>query len=398
MTSRVVEHPGRLREPNRPIPDKLTQELIPATTPGTRGQDMTMKRWMTAVFAAAMTSAGCANSHVDPEVNVTLTGKVLKEDKQPLADALLTINRASNSECIFLLFDGVDWKKLKTGADGSFSMELLGADTQNGGTARCFEVHAPGSGKGDYLYAWFLMQSETVQVPVLQQWTGSPASVATADGVSVSFKPISDTQADASGEHTLSVTQKSSGALWMSTSVHSPVLLNDDLLEDANAEASLSLYRYELPGSNTHFNIFYQGAPVALPKRARVPVSRGASCTYAGAPATCPLTDGQLGGSTTFQEGVQEVVIQLPQPKVLRKAVLRNLALGYQPTAFVLEGSADGTQWVTLATLKGATTPAGEFIEQPLSNPTAVSQVRLRAPSSDAKEHIRTLNELSLFE
>jgi hypothetical protein len=359
---------------------------------------MTMNRWMMAAFTAAMACAGCGKSALEPEVNVTLTGKVLKEDKQPLADALLRINRASNSECIFLLFDGIDWKKLKTGTDGAFSMELLGADTRYGDTARCFEVHAPGSGQGDSLYAWFLMQDENVQVPVLQQWTGSPSSAATADGVSVSFKPISDTQADASGEHTLSVTQKSSGAIWKSDSVHSPVLLNDDLLEDVDTSASVSLYRLELPGSNTHFNIYYQGAPVALPKRARVPVSRGASCTYTGAPATCPLTDGQLGGSTSFQNGMREVVIQLPQAKVLRKAVLRNLELSFLPTAFVLEGSSDGTQWVSLANLMEGTPKTRGFIELPLSNPTPVSQVRLRATSSSDQDHLVTLNELSLFE
>lgn len=357
-----------------------------------------MNRWMTAAFAAVMTCAGCADSSVDPEANVTLTGKVLKEDKQPLADTLLTINRASNSECIFTFFDGANWKSLKTGADGTFRMELLGADTRNGDTARCFEVHAPGTGRGDYLYAWFTIQSENVQVPVLQQWTGSPSSEATAGGVSVSFKPISDTQPDASGAHTLNVTQKSSGALWQSTAAQSPVLLNDDLLEDADAEASLFVYRRQLPGSNSHFNIYYQSASVALPRRARVPVSRGASCTYAGAPATCPLTDGQLGSSPSFQEGTQEVVIQLPQPKVLRKAVLRNLALDFPPSELVLEGSGDGTQWVALTNLMEGTPKAHDFIEVTLSNPTPVSQVRLRATSSDARKRILTLNELSLFE
>lgn len=394
-------HPGSVkrprRDPNRPVPDKYAGTHS-GTRPETGGMNMTKNRWMTAAVAAAMTCAGCADSHLDPEVNVTLSGKVLQEDKKPLADALLTINRASNSECIFTFFDGVNWKSLKTDTEGAYRMELLGADTQNGGTARCFEVHAPGSGKGDSLYAWFTMQDENVQVPVLQQWTGSPSSAATADGVSVSFKPISDTQADASGNHTLNVTQKSSGALWSVTAAHSPVLLNDDLLEDTEASASLSLYRYELPGSNSHFNIYYQSASVPLPKRARVPVSRGVSCTYAGAPTTCPLTDGTLGGSATFQEGVQEVVIQLPAPKVLRKAVLRNLTLGYAPTAFVLEGSSDGTTWVTLANLADGTTQEHGFMELTLSNPTALSQVRLRATSANAKDHLLTLNEVSLFE
>jgi hypothetical protein len=358
---------------------------------------MTMNRWMTAAFAAAMTCAGCADSQVEPDVNITLSGKVLKENKQPLADTRLTINRSANSECLFTFFGGGDWKSVKTGADGTFRLELLGADTRNGDTARCFEVHVPGTGRGSYLYAWFLIQTENPQVPLLQQWSGSPSSVATADGVSVSFKPISTTQEDATGDHGLEVTQKLSGTMWRSSAVQSPVLLNDDLLEDASLEAHFSVYRKQ-PGDNTHYNINYQGESVDLPRRARVPISRGASCTYPAAPETCPLTDGQLGSSTTFLQGTQEVVIQLPQPKVLRKAVLRNLSLGFHPSELVLEGSSDGTQWVGLANLMEGTTQVRDFIEVTLSNPTPLSQVRLRATSTNATDSIQKLNEVSLFE
>ena len=90
---------------------------------------------------------------------------------------------------------------------------------------------------------------------------------------------------------------------------------------------------------------------MALPRRARVPASRGASCTYPDAPTVCPLTDGDpwLGGH--FTTLTREVVLQLAQPKVLRRAVLRNLETWAFRAKLVLEGSSDGVAWVPLASL-----------------------------------------------
>ncbi|PTL82773.1 hypothetical protein DAT35_18585 [Vitiosangium sp. GDMCC 1.1324] len=353
---------------------------------------------MTAACAAAMASAGCTKSEVDPEATITLTGKVLKEDKQPLANTLLHINRSTNSECIFSFFGGIDWKSVKTSADGSFTQELLGDDTRSGSLARCFELQVPGGGANSYLYAQFLIQSENVQLPTLQQWSGTPSAVAAADGASVSFKDISATQDGVTGEHVLHVETKSSGSVWTVTSAHSPVLLNDDLLEDAaDLEAYVSVYR-KVEGSKASFTIYNQGETVALPRRSRVPASRGASCTYAGAPATCPLTDGNLSSGASFQQDVREVVIQLPKPKVLRKAVLRNLGMSLTPSELVLEGSSDGTQWVGLANLLEGTNAVRTFIEVPLSNPAPLSHVRLRATSPNSDFRLYWLSELSLFE
>jgi hypothetical protein len=360
---------------------------------------MMMKRWMMGMCAAAVASSGCTKSEVAADVDITLSGKVLKEDGQPLANTLLSMNRSTNSECIFSLFGGLDWKSVKTGADGTFSTQLLGADTQNGSTARCFELQIPGTGEGSYMYAQFLLQTETLQLPTLQQWTFTPSAAAGADGVSVSFKDISAAQDATAGEHAVSVRKQSSGTIWVSSSVHSPALLNDDLLEDVtDLEAVVSSTR-KVAGSKTTITLYNMGTPVALPQRARVPVSRGASCTYTGAPTTaCPLTDGNLGSPVTFQQGVREVVIQLPKPTVLRKAVLRNLDVTYPPTELVLEGSSDGAQWVALASLLEGGVLTHQFLEVPLSNSTPLSQVRLRATSSNDTFGFNALNEVSLFE
>ncbi|HEY0095520.1 MAG TPA: hypothetical protein VGB96_14410, partial [Archangium sp.] len=136
---------------------------------------MSMNRWMKVACAAVVACSGCTESQVDPEQEILLSGKVLKEDGQPLADTLLRMHRSGNSSCVFSLFGGLDWKSMKTQADGAFSEELLGADTQAGSLARCFELQIPGTGSGNYGNASFIIQTEKVELPLLQQWTGKPS-------------------------------------------------------------------------------------------------------------------------------------------------------------------------------------------------------------------------------
>lgn len=362
---------------------------------------MTMNRWMLAICAATAVSTGCTTSAVEAEADILLTGKALKEDGQPLADTLLNINRSPNSACSFSFFGGLSWKKVKTERDGTFELELLGADTQNGSTARCFELQVPGNGKGSYMYAAFLIQSEQVQVPVLQPWGFNPTPTAGTGSVSVSFQDISAIHQGAHEGHVVHVTKKSGGGIWVTPAqMQSPVVINDELLEDAtDLQAVVSVTR-KITGSNTTFTLHNSGDPVALPTRSRVPVSRGASCTYPSSPATCPLTDGDLSTSVSFPEGTREVVIQLPQPKVLRKAVLRQLGVFFTPRELVLEGSADGTTWVALANLLEGSVLLREYQELTLSHPTALSHVRVRASASSSSnnDYIQKLSELSLFE
>lgn len=363
-----------------------------------------MNRWMKVSCVALVAASGCTESQLDPEQEIQLSGKVLKEDGQPLADTLLKMNRSANSSCVFSLFGGLDWKSMKTKTDGTFSEELLGADTQASGLARCFELRVPGTGTGgNYGYASFIIQTETVQLPLMQQWTGKPSAAAGADGVSVSYEGLTASQAGNSGTHTLTVTNSTS-SIWVSRNVSSPAQLNDDLLEDAaDLRATVSIRR-EVEIDKTKFGIYNEGSNVALPRRARVPLSRGASCTYPEAPATCPMTDGNLSSVVNFKPGTLEVAIQLPQPKVLRKAVVRKLDMSFGATTkeLVLEGSTDGTTWVALANLLGSESLLQPFYEATLSHPTALSHVRLRAAGTPINAenpfYIAQLSELSFFE
>ncbi|QRO00753.1 hypothetical protein JRI60_17830 [Archangium violaceum] len=356
---------------------------------------MTMNRWMKVACAAAVTSVGCTESTLDPAVDVLLTGKVIRQDKQPVANTLLRIDRSGNSSCAFDIF-GVNWKSVKTDAEGNFSLQLLGADTQNGSLARCFSLRSPAGEKGRTVEAEFIVQTENVQVPTLQEWSGAPTALAGATGVGVSFQDLSATHDGASAGYSLSVRSKSSGGIWSFGQVQSPVQVSDHYLEDvADLEADLYAVRTVETGG-TKFTLRYAGDAVDLPRRALVPVSRGASCTYPGSSTTCPLTDGKLTDTVFFQEGTRDVVIQLAQPRVLRKALLRNFRTAFSVNELTFEGSTDGNTWMPLANLKDKQDKF--FIELELNNPTPLSHVRIHAIATETSARISELSEVSLFE
>ena len=361
---------------------------------------MNMKPWMKVTCAAALASSACTQSQVASDADIMVSGQVLQENQQPLANTLLTISRSANSACVFtLIFGDSEWKSVKTGTDGSFSQTWLGADTKNGNIARCFSLQVPGGSKGSYVNAQFSVQSDQVQIPTLQQWSGAPAAAATTNGVNVSFKNVSETQPDVGTTHPLIHVQDAGGrTAWTQDAPFVPTLLNDDILEDGHGlTAFISVSRSVTTGKNS-FDIYQQSDSVALPTRTEVPLSRGASCTYPEAPTPCLLTDGDLTLPVSFKEGTRQVVIQLDKAQVLRKAILRNLEVtaGLKPQGLVLEGSTDGTTWVTLANLLDDSASVRPFIEASLSTSTPVSQVRLTLSDSGSIT-LLGLSELSLF-
>lgn len=356
-----------------------------------------MKRWMNGVCAAVL-ACGCTKSQVAADADIAVSGQVLQENKQPLANTLLSISRSSNSECAFsLIFGDLDWKAVKTGADGTFSQTWLGADTRSGDIARCFTLNVPGGAKGSSLSTDFHVQSDQLQFPLLQQWSGTLAAAATTGGVNVSFKDVSETQPDVGTTSPLLHVVNANSTLWTMDASGSPTLLDDDLLEDATGlSAYVSVSRSVTQGKNT-FAIYQRSDSVDLPARTQVPLSRGASCTYPSATTPCPLTDGDLGTSVLFQQGTRQVVIQLAKAQVLHKALLRNLNVVPKPFGLVLEGSSDGVVWLPLGNLLDSSTQVRAFIEVPISTSTALSQVRVTLNSTNTTDFIQGLSELSLF-
>jgi hypothetical protein len=355
-----------------------------------------MRRTRTLTLGVLAMLSGCTESKVAQDQDIVLSGRFVDEAGAPRSEALLKLYRSDNSSCGFAIFSS-SWKTVKTGADGTFKLDLLGADTRNGSIARCFIARSPVQPQGRSLSAYFLIQQSEVALPTLQEWSGTVTTAAEAQGVSVGFRNLSATHGAGNDEHTLSIGPSSIESAWKVRRASSPVHLSDYVLEDVDAlKASMSVERQVKAGGVT-VDLAYSSDEVALPRRALVPVSRGATCTYTNAETPCRITNGNIGGAVLFERGVREVTVQLSRSVVPRKAVLRNFEVSGTMSELVLEGSADGTQWVTLANLLsgGSVQP---FMELSLTGTTPVSQVRVRAASQDTAADLRSLGQLSLFE
>ncbi|WP_342375231.1 hypothetical protein NVS55_28545 [Myxococcus stipitatus] len=354
-------------------------------------------RWMrTLTLGGLVVCGGCTASQVEEGQDIVLRGKAVDEAGAALSGELLKFYRSENSACALASFSS-SWKTVKTEADGTFKLELLGADTRNGSIARCFVAHTPARTQGRGVSAAFLIQAGEVTMPTLQEWTGAPTATAAAQGVSVGFKSLSGTHGAGPDAHTLTVRGTSLRPVWVISKATAPATLSDYALEDmAGLKAFLTVERDAKVGEET-VDITYTSDEVALPRRALVPMSRGATCTYTNAVTPCPLTQGSLGDIVLFQSGVREVALQLPRAAVLRKAVLRNFAVSGILSELVLEGSADGTQWTSMANLL-PDVGSRPFMELDLTGTTPVSHVRIRAVARDTTGELRSLGQLSLFE
>ena len=339
---------------------------------------------------AGVLSVGCVQSALNPGDPVTATGSALNQDKSPLSGAELTLTRSENSVC------GITaaFSKPKTDGSGGFTQQLTGKDTQNGDLARCFQLSLPPGAGGAQTSAEFLMQVTDVKIPALQRWTGAVSVGQGAGGAQLSFTDLSSSHGLPGLAYTTTV---SSGAatVWRKVQVSSPIAFHDEVLEDfPNAVATASASR-DVKGSGTTFLVHYASDGAPLPGRQKIPASRGAPCTYAGAPAgACPLTDGRadkvlMGGAA------QQVLLQLPAAKAIKKLVVRGLVVSV-PSLPTLEGSNDGASWTTLATLSDS----DPYQELDLPAGTAAfSQYRLGGTRTGTGSFaVLGLDELSLFE
>lgn len=365
-----------------------------------------MKNWMKVTCVAAVACGACAQPNTDdttgvaPGASVTVTGQALLENQQPLTGMQLEVDRAKGWDCDFqgLFTNEIQFKRLDLDSNGHFNQTWTGAETQDdSGTPRCLSLKVPGHSSSDYMTVQFHVQSEQIQLPTLQQWSGTPSATASSEGVTVSFKDVSATQPDAGATTALVHVEGPSGDIWVTSATPgSSTLLSQDVLEDKYGFDAYVTASRDVTVGTTAFEVFQRSEDVDVPESHHLPLSRGAGCTYPGAPTDCKLTDGTLDQTVSFNAGTRQVVLQLSQAQVLRKAILRNLDVTSTPQTLILEGSTDGATWVPLANLLEGSAQVRAFIEVPLGASTPVSQVRLSLGDSGSSA-LRGLSELSLF-
>lgn len=357
-----------------------------------------MKLRISALVAAAALT-GCVESALNPDDPVKVAGVALNEDKSPMQNVELTLSRSANNLCLFMQ----SFAALKTGTDGAYSHDFTGADAQTGDQlARCFEVSLPADPDGARARHDFFVQVQDVAIPTLQRWTGGVTAAQTTDGATVAFKSILDTHEGVSNPtytFDLVSTENASGVddWWTQESVTSPVTLSDYVLEDLTTLKAQVDARSETKGSGTTFHTFYGSNKVSVAGHAKRPVSRGVPCTFGGTEAECKLTDGKADKHLAPQNTV-EARIQLPTAKVLKKAVFRGFELAQTFKAVIIEGSADGATFTTLAQVVDPQKVKAQYFEVDLTG-GAVSVVRVKAvDQSDAPMKLGNFRELSLFE
>lgn len=331
---------------------------------------------------------GCVESALNPGDSVSVTGSALEEDKSPLAAVELLLERSENSACLLTTGFGT----VKTDSAGAYRHALTGAQTQNGEIARCFRLKLPRGDRGAEVGADFLVQITQVQVPALQRWRGSVAATQGAAGVELAFVDLSKSHG-LSGLRYTALVRAGGGVLWERKDAVSPVVLSDFVLEDFAAASATLVTSSEQKGSGTTFTLRHETDSASLPQRQKVPASRGAGCSYSGAPASCPLTDGKLE-RVSLANDVTELTVSLTSPRTLKKVVLRGFGASV-PATIVLEGS-NGASWTKLADLSATE----EFQEVDLLAGTPpIQTVRLRGTRTDGGTFaLRTIAELSVFE
>ena len=277
--------------------------------------------------------------------------------------------------------------KATTGADGSFSFQLRGRDTQGSlGNASSFHLsaamppHSVGA-PGPLVTARFQIQATTVQVPPLRFWN-PPLALAQAQGAIRASWPDLDPSYGRAGTHRLTFFAGSRGGVVWSSEGSSPAEVDARLLEDTRGTAAVEAIT-TATGPDTRFVVTYRSAQVDYSSPAGPPPSRGATCfaEVGGgrlvASNPCPLTDGDLTSLVPLPgdggEAASGARIDLGRVVPTTLVTVRGCA-----SECVVETSADGQQWASAGRGQG-----GGFTVVPPPRTTA-RYVRIRSATGTA--------------
>ena len=356
--------------------------------------------------------AGCTASKLDRSAAVSLTGTVVDAAGAPLAGTRVVLLKEADLGEVFASLvttlgtlglaclapqlpsfcSGV--RRTTTDGSGAFSFQLKGSDTQGSvGNADSFDLAAAGTN------VRFRIQRTSLAIPTLRVWNGAVSVSGSSSGALQVRR--ADLPASYGGSPSYSVTFRdgvSQQAVWSVSPAASTVAVDARVLEDHSGLVSAEA-RVRQPGPDTNFDVTYRSQTVPFTGPG-APPSRHAPCSVSGAGQAprplqpCGLTDGALFtpaplGSEVACSGcsppvLNVVTLDLGSVRPASFVVVRGAAGG--PLA--VDGSADGSAWVSLGTATGALST--------LAPPGAprVRFVRLRTSSSLA---IGGLDEVSVW-
>ena len=265
-------------------------------------------RHLLVLLVLAVTLAACESSNLDRSAAVVVSGRVLGADGAPAAGVPVALEREPSAgevitglvviplslftACLIdppaSLCRGRSVKRATTAADGGYSLNLTGGDTQTAfGNARSFALSAEVSGA--LVTADFRIQTENLRLPDLQAWqpavTVGPGRVAWDPPAPGSYQVVAE---DAGGQ-----------LVWAVDSNRTDVGFDPRILEDTAGSLAVSV-RTSAAAAGTTVGIRRQSGRVGYRSAAGPPISRGRPCVV-GPPGTpvspCPLTDGNLANT-----------------------------------------------------------------------------------------------------
>jgi hypothetical protein len=336
----------------------------------------------------AVAALGCERSELNPTDTVLVSGSARAADGSALANVKLLIHRGSNSAC-----GGLElYREVTTDEGGDWSFTILGADTQNGSFARCFELRLALPGAEAAVHTKFVIQRTRIEVPELRLWSGGLTVEGSGADRTLAWESLAASHGIVTSE--LLSLEAATGTAWQTPVTASPLALTASLLEDFTGLKVQLAAEHRSDPAGTKFDTRWVTDALAVAPGTALPVSRGARCQLGTRlyDADCPFTDGKLaeveGGSAA------DLRVNLISSTKLRTAVVRGLRYNVGATV-VFEGSADGgINWLRLAELSGA---AAQYAEVALAaTPTPLIAFRLRV-EGDGGPKLLALRELSLF-
>ena len=356
-----------------------------------------------ALLALALVSlVGCEASNLERAASVVVSGRVLRADGSPAGGVPVALEREPSvgetltgllavpltlfTACLAdpppTLCRGRSIKRATTAADGTYSFDLTGRETQTlFGNTVSFSLTTevtPVAGElsGAAVTAGFRIQTENLRLPDLQVW--QPAVSVTAGGVA--WRPA----APGGGESQVVVEDAAGQPVWSFDGTRSEVAFDPRILEDTAGGVAVTS-RLRTTAEGTTVTVLRRSGRVAYRSAAGPPASRGRHCTRGPAAtpvAPCPLTDGDLANrlpgapgatSTTAPSTVQDAVtVDLGRAAEVSLVVVRGCACQ-------VERSTDGQAWTAIGRATGFTAVVP-------SRTGLARYVRLTGPLSDLRE------------
>lgn len=360
-----------------------------------------MRRVSALVAALSVTAAGCSFSSVDPDASVSVSGRALNAAGKPLADTpVLLFKQADIGEVLFgtvltvgslgsvcLLPDAPSLcrkaKTARTDADGRYSFDLRGSDTQGTlGTKATMSVVFATKATGSTTVS-FTAEEPEISLPDARLWKAAARVSQSSREIRLSYAALPGA-AGQEPTYTASLFARSGqGALWTQPASGRTATIDPRILEDRPGAVAAGARATLAGGSGAgDLRVSFLSPRLEVRATAGAAPSRGRRCGAVTGTApvkhaplgTCAATDGDLDRPAQLRAPGGAVVTGAVIDRGTARPVSLVVARGLSGQ-FLVEVSADGTVWQTVATSSGA---AAAIV--PPGRPTA-RFVRLRSPA-----------------